>query len=902
PVQAPEVSIVVVVHNGVRFTAMCLESLLADADAPAAEVVVVDNGSTDETPQLLDALHRLDGRVRVVSLNRNMGFAKGNNAGIAAARGETVVLLNNDTIVTPGWLRPLLAHLTDGAVGLVGPTTSRTCNEAEIESPYRTVGELAEFAAARWRAFAGRGFDIGMLAMFCVAGRRSTFEQIGALDESFELGLFEDDDYAMRARAAGFRLMCAEDAFVHHFGQASLGTVLDSERYDDLFNRNRARFEAKWSTKWTPHARRMSEAYVDLRDRTCRAVEELTPAGANVLVTAKGDDALLAFEGRTGGHFPGLPDGSFLGEYPADSAVAIDVLEAQRQAGAQYLVFPSSSAWWLDHYAGLRLHLHSAYGQPVASTDDLTMWSLDHAAAAAAGALGTGGGSGGAGGDGDGTDVAALRRLVAEQADALARMQAEVSALRDAVLRPNPDFSTAGGAVEKMEGGVGEDVRETWRILDRALDETGASKHTRYLLLRARLRAAVSAITPAGATIAFVSRGDDDLLDIPGRTGWHVPRMPDGAWSAGLPERGADAVRHVELVRAFGADFLVLPAPYGWWLDHYRELADHLSTHAVAKLADPELGWAWDLRAEGMADGGDVSIDAVVAGARRRLGGTDPTVLDWDSGFELAERLPDMAVFSPPVSGDELPYLDGTADLVFVGPRADGQLDEATRVAAVGVVQLQAGGGISRCTVAWKTAPGSAESTVSVVVPEGGSSDAIVRSLPAGLSGEILVPGYALAGQAGQGQRDEGQPDRSDGPDVVVRRIPPEGQPGAWAQAAAQAASGDVVVFIDPRLIPLRGWLEGLVQELGPRTDVAAATGTVMLGDALGLGVAQTAEGTNGLLAVRRSALEQAGGLPQAGSLGEACALLLERLHELGHRVTTDANAVAARIESMEKE
>jgi GT2 family glycosyltransferase len=111
---------------------------------------------------------------------------------------------------------------------------------------------MHRFAAKRGEAYRGQHFDIPMLAMFCTAMRRSTWERVGDLDERFGIGMFEDDDYARRVRAAGLRVVCLEDAFVHHFGGASFAT-LEPRAYRRLFEANRRSFEAKWGIAWEPH-------------------------------------------------------------------------------------------------------------------------------------------------------------------------------------------------------------------------------------------------------------------------------------------------------------------------------------------------------------------------------------------------------------------------------------------------------------------------------------------------------------------------------------------------------------------------------------------------------------------------------------------------------------------------
>jgi GT2 family glycosyltransferase len=882
PVRAPradpDVSVVIVVRDGAHFTTMCLESVLADPSGESLEVLVVDNGSRDRTAALLDAYQRLDGRVRVITNDENLGFAAANNQGIAAAHGDIVVLLNNDTIVTPGWLAPLVGALAAPGVGLVGPTTNRTCNEAQIDTDYSTITELAQFADARRTNHDGRRTDMRMLAMFCVAARRSTFEEIGPLDERFEIGMFEDDDYARRLQAAGYRLVCVEDAFVHHFGQATIGAALSTDEYQRLFDRNRSRFEAKWDTTWHPHERRVTEEYTSLCARVRGAVEATVPAGSVVLVAAKGDDELLALTDRTGWHFPGRPDGSFLGEYPADSASAIEILERSRQAGASYVVFPAPSAWWLEHYAGLRAHLVATWGPPVVATSDLSMWSLDQPRRT------------------DGrvdSELASLRRIVVEQVDLLDRMRTELTTLRSALV-DNDDRAEELPADDESAPGpdAGPDVaaslRETWHVLDRALQEGNASKHTRYLLLCARLRAEVVALTAPGSTIAVVSRGDDHLLALPGRDAWHVPRLPDGSWSAGLPADGAEAVRDVEILRAFGADYLVLPATYAWWLDTYRELAEHLETRSVSLPADPEVGFIWDLRADANADG-SCSLDSVVTTTRRHLAGDEPTVLDWNTGFELRARFPELAVFSPPEPDSELPYLDATVDIVAVGPCSAGEVEEAKRVAAVAVVHLPATGTRPRGRVTWKSEVSHTGPTVAIVAPTGTTSgpsvDAIVRSLPALFAGEVLVAGYDV-----------------DGHDAVdaVRRVPPESDAATWARAAATSTAADIVVFVDPTIVPLRGWIDAIVTRLAAPAAPAAVTGAVVAPSAGGSGSGAAPIPTLAVLAVRRNVLEAVGGLPPAETVADACAVLAASVRDAGHRVVADAEVLMVRADTLD--
>jgi hypothetical protein len=105
----------------------------------------------------------------------------------------------------------------------------------------------------------------------------------------------------------------------------------------------------------------LSERYVYLRSELSAMITSILPETATVLVVSRGDDQLLGLDGRTAWHFPQTERGEYAGHYPADDVAAIDHLEVMRAAGAEYLVFPATATWWLEHYAGFRRHLEQRY-------------------------------------------------------------------------------------------------------------------------------------------------------------------------------------------------------------------------------------------------------------------------------------------------------------------------------------------------------------------------------------------------------------------------------------------------------------------------------------------------------------------------------------------------------------
>jgi len=235
-------SIVVPCHDNLLYTALCLQSIARHTPGPH-EVIVVDNGCTDGTADWCSAAG-----LTVVRSPVNLGFAGGSNLGLAAAGGDVVVLLNNDALATPGWLEGLRGALArEPGAGIAGPRSNWVSDDQIIPHvPYAEAPSAAldDFAAARARDHAGRARETARVSGLCMAISRSVLDAIGGFDTRFEIGNMEDEDYALRARLAGFRLWIADDSFVHHFGHKTF--ALMGEDYDTLLNGNAMRYAAKW--------------------------------------------------------------------------------------------------------------------------------------------------------------------------------------------------------------------------------------------------------------------------------------------------------------------------------------------------------------------------------------------------------------------------------------------------------------------------------------------------------------------------------------------------------------------------------------------------------------------------------------------------------------------------------
>jgi GT2 family glycosyltransferase/Flp pilus assembly protein TadD len=236
----PNVGIVIPVYNNLDDTRTCWTSIKKNTASPY-RLVVVDNGSADDVAYEAD-----QNNIEVVRNSTNRGFACACNQGIQHTHGDFVVILNNDTIVTPGWLERLLWHFEgDEEVGIVAPSTNFAASVQQIPVSYKSEKDLYSFSEEVYSLNRHRSVEVAKVVGVCMMIRRKMLEEIGLFDTRFGLGNFEDDDLCLRARLSGYKVLWARDTFVHHSGSKTFRIV--EVDYSKLMEENRRKFEAKWA-------------------------------------------------------------------------------------------------------------------------------------------------------------------------------------------------------------------------------------------------------------------------------------------------------------------------------------------------------------------------------------------------------------------------------------------------------------------------------------------------------------------------------------------------------------------------------------------------------------------------------------------------------------------------------
>jgi len=251
PGDAPDVSIIVPVFNELATTIACLLSIAAAAEAGLSfEVIVANDASTDATAAVLASVPHL----KLLNQPENLGFLRNCNTAAKLARGETILFLNNDTQVSPGWLSALSAALDEPGVGAVGPrivypngVLQEAGNRIRRGGSVEMIGLNDSPENPRW----GFARDVDYVSGACLMLRRALFHELGGFADDLAPAYCEDLDLCLRVRARGLRILYTPDAeILHHLSKSSDGLSRDykhgliARNMQILSERHQAAFDA----------------------------------------------------------------------------------------------------------------------------------------------------------------------------------------------------------------------------------------------------------------------------------------------------------------------------------------------------------------------------------------------------------------------------------------------------------------------------------------------------------------------------------------------------------------------------------------------------------------------------------------------------------------------------------
>lgn len=310
-------SIIILNKDLLSYTKMLIESIRRYTEAGSYELIVVDNGSHDGSIEWL----KEQPDVQLIANKENVGFPKGCNQGLEIAQGQEIMFLNNDVVVTTNWLTNLRQALYSApAVGAVGPVTNECSNLQKIDVPY--VNEKTTYSMERMQDFAAE-YNKGnpkkwhkwmMLVGFCLLFKREVYEKIGGMDEAYSPGNYEDDDFCLRIRKAGYEILVCKDTFIHHFGNRTFA-VLEEEwinAYKNQLLKNRAYFCQKWGLQdESYHNYRTFLLDMEFEDEPLRIIEYNTGSTMDLYILGS-----LCSQGEISGTTDNMADLKMGSSYP----------------------------------------------------------------------------------------------------------------------------------------------------------------------------------------------------------------------------------------------------------------------------------------------------------------------------------------------------------------------------------------------------------------------------------------------------------------------------------------------------------------------------------------------------------------------------------------------------------
>lgn len=241
---APAVTIFVLAYNRLEKTKRCVEAILKHTNEINYELLLIDNGSKDGTLEYFQSIPCLNKKIFHITQNLGAQFAL--NLAMRSFSGRYFVQVTNDVVVTKNWLSNLLRCMeSDPQTGMVSPGSSNISNLQEIPLAFSSYEEMQEKAAAYNRSDPRKWEQRLRLMTVVLVIKREVMEQIGMIDRGFYHD-FSDDDFSVRVRRAGYKLMLCMDTFVHHDHDFRHGEDKDMQKFQLSLEKGRKNFSDKY--------------------------------------------------------------------------------------------------------------------------------------------------------------------------------------------------------------------------------------------------------------------------------------------------------------------------------------------------------------------------------------------------------------------------------------------------------------------------------------------------------------------------------------------------------------------------------------------------------------------------------------------------------------------------------
>lgn len=240
----PEATVFIVAYNRLEKTKRCVASVLEYTEGIDYELLLIDNGSEDGTLEYFQSVPYP--RKRIIRITRNLGSQYALNLAMRSFSGRYFVQITNDVVVTKNWLSNLLRCMeSDPQIGMVTPGSSNISNLQEIPLVFSSYEEMQKKAAAYNQSDPRKWEQRLRLMTVILVIKRELIEQMGMIDRGFYHD-FGDDDFSVRVRRAGYKLMLCMDTFVHHDHDFRHGEDKDMQKFQISLEKGRKNFTDKY--------------------------------------------------------------------------------------------------------------------------------------------------------------------------------------------------------------------------------------------------------------------------------------------------------------------------------------------------------------------------------------------------------------------------------------------------------------------------------------------------------------------------------------------------------------------------------------------------------------------------------------------------------------------------------